>query len=90
MPIVPLFGSGFTGKSSNVTAQKRINLYAENFSDQDKTPRALYTRPGLNLITQTIAASGDASNGPLLGATALYLRDGTNQGEYVVAAHHGA
>lgn len=90
MPIVPLFGTGFTGKSSNVTAQKRINLYAENFSDQDKTPRALYTRPGLNLITQTIAASGDASNGPLLGAIDLYLRDGTNQGEYVVAAHHGA
>ena len=45
--VVPLFGSGTLGKSSNVTAQRRVNLYAEPFPDPDKTPKAFYSRPGL-------------------------------------------
>ena len=45
--VVSLWGTGTLGKSRNVTSQRRINLYAENLGDPDKTPRAFYPRPGL-------------------------------------------
>lgn len=47
MPIVPLFGVGVKGRSSNVTSQRRINLYAEWPKDSDKSEMVLYSRPGL-------------------------------------------
>lgn len=48
MQIVPLWSSGMKGKSVNVTAERRVNLYGETFADGgDKTPLALYSRPGL-------------------------------------------
>jgi len=65
--IVPLFGSGTFGKSSNVTAQRRINLYAEPFSDADKTPRAFYSRPGLLKGFNDPNASGALLGGPMRG-----------------------
>ncbi len=46
MPIVPLFGVGMKGKSANVTAQERVNLYGEATKDGDKTRLALYGTPG--------------------------------------------
>lgn len=44
---IPLFGLGVQGKSPNVTAQKRVNLYAEIQFEQDKTRVAYYPTPGL-------------------------------------------
>jgi len=42
----PLFGLGQTGKSPNVTAQERINCYAEIQREEDKTKVAYYNLPG--------------------------------------------
>lgn len=44
---VPLFGFGVGVKSSNVSAQMRINVYCEVLEDQDKTKIAYFARPGL-------------------------------------------
>ena len=68
--VVPLFGSGTLGKSSNVTAQRRINLYAEPFPDPDKTPKAFYPRPGLRRVgfgIRSPSSSGDPPFGPFRG-----------------------
>ena len=49
MPLkpVPLFGLGNFGKSRNVTAQQRTNLYAEVHQDGEKGNLTLYPTPGL-------------------------------------------
>lgn len=44
---IQLFGLGVQGKSPNVTAQRRVNLYAEIQFEQDKTRVAYYPTPGL-------------------------------------------
>lgn len=44
---VPLFGLGNQGKSANVNAQKRVNLYAEVQTDPEKNILTLYPTPGL-------------------------------------------
>ena len=44
---VPLFGLGNFGKSYNVDAQKRTNLYAEIQKDGEKGTLTLYPPPGL-------------------------------------------
>lgn len=44
---VPLFGIGNVGKSVNVDAQKRTNLYVEIQQDAEKSTLALYPTPGL-------------------------------------------
>jgi hypothetical protein len=48
VPIVPLFGVGTKGRSPEVSAQRRINMYTEQPSDQDKSGSVLYSRPGLS------------------------------------------
>lgn len=45
---VPLFGLGNQGKSANVNAQERINLYAEVQTDPEKNILTLYPTPGLS------------------------------------------
>lgn len=45
---VALFGLGQQGKSPNVTAQTRVNLYAEIQFEADKTRVAYYPTPGLD------------------------------------------
>ena len=45
---VPLFGIGNQGKSSNVTAQDRLNLYVEFQQDGEKNVLAMYPTPGLS------------------------------------------
>lgn len=50
MPVIPLFGIGQKGKSANVSAQQRINLYAEMQKDGEKTRMALYGRAGRTLF----------------------------------------
>ena len=46
----PLFGVNQTGKSLTVSAQRRLNLYAEVNNAEDKTPIAFYPTPGLTLF----------------------------------------
>jgi hypothetical protein len=48
---VPLFGLGVTGKSVNVNAQQRTNLYTEVQSDGERGNLTLYPTPGLTLFT---------------------------------------
>lgn len=45
---VPLFGIGNQGKSANVDAQKRVNLYVEVQTDIEKQVLTLYPTPGLS------------------------------------------
>lgn len=51
MAIVALLGLGQQGKSSTVTAQKHLNLYAEFPPDQEKGRIAFYGTPGTTLKT---------------------------------------
>lgn len=44
---VPLFGIGVTGKSVNVNAQERLNLYCELQTDPETNTLAIYGTPGL-------------------------------------------
>lgn len=44
---VPLFGLGNVGKSVNVDAQKRTNLYVEIQQDPEKSTLTLYPTPGI-------------------------------------------
>lgn len=44
---VPLFGLGVTGKSVNVNAQQRLNLYCELQQDAETNTLAIYGTPGL-------------------------------------------
>lgn len=45
---IPLFGIGNQGKSSNVNAQSRLNLYVELQQDAEKNVLAMYPTPGLS------------------------------------------
>jgi hypothetical protein len=45
---VPLFGIGNVGKSPNVSAQKRVNLYVELQQDPESNGLALFPTPGLS------------------------------------------
>jgi hypothetical protein len=49
MPVVPLFALGQQGKSSTVTAQRHINIYAE--PSDDKSSLNFYGTPGLSIFT---------------------------------------
>jgi hypothetical protein len=53
---VPLFGLGVTGKSVNVNAQQRTNLYAEVQTDGERGNLTLYPTPGLELFANFGAA----------------------------------
>ena len=57
MPIVPLFGRGFTSKSPTVTDQLLVNMYREPQGDPDKTSMALYGTPGLVPISTFVPAA---------------------------------
>ena len=78
MPIVPLFGHGFKGKSATVSAQKRINLYGEKPFDPDKSDYVLYPRPGLSPRQFTNNATG-FGGGPFRGViTVTYIPSPTS------------
>ena len=53
---VPLFGIGNQGKSLNVDAQQRTNLYVEVNNDAEKNILTLYPTPGLTLFADFGAA----------------------------------
>jgi hypothetical protein len=61
LKLVSLFGIGTTGKSVNVNAQQRLNLYCELQSDPETNTLAIYGTPGL------LASSNYGSN-PARGA----------------------
>lgn len=69
--VVSLWGTGTLGKSRNVTSQRRINLYAENLGDADKTPRAFYPRPGLLKGFNDENFAGDPIGGPMRGLVVI-------------------
>lgn len=53
---IQLFGLGLQGKSPNVTAQRRINLYPEISFEADKTRVAYYQTPG-SILFGSLGAS---------------------------------
>ena len=66
----PLFGVGQRGKSPNVTAQSRNNLYLDVQPQEDKTQISLHSRPALSLF----AEFGDEPiRGMLAKGTLLYV-----------------
>lgn len=75
MPVVPLFGAGLKGKSANVSAQRRVNLYAEIQKDAEKTRIAFYGRAGRSLF----ANAGDTPwrGGIVVGERLLGVHRGT-------------
>lgn len=48
---IPLFGIGVAGKSVNVNAQERTNLYCELQTDQEKNALVIYSTPGLRAVS---------------------------------------
>jgi len=74
MPSITLWGAGVKGRSSNVSAQRRVNLYADSFQgmDADKGQFVLYSRPGLSPRQFTNPGTG-FGGGPLRGAIAATL-----------------
>jgi len=67
---VPILGIGQVGKSPNVTAQSRNNLYLDIQPQEDKAQISLHSRPGLSLF----ASFGDtAIRGMLPVGTLLYV-----------------
>ena len=48
---IPLFGLGVSGKSVNVNAQQRLNLYCELQSDGETNTLAIYGTPGLLTVS---------------------------------------
>jgi len=71
----PLFSTGQTGKSVQVSAQRRVNMYAEPINAEDRAPLAFFQRPGLKLFCQL----GDT---PIRGMTTF--------GDYIYAVHRGS
>ena len=69
-----LFGIGQFGKSTNVTAQKRINCYLEAQPGDDRSRVAIYGTPGLVLVT----SFGDT---PIRG---IYQKD-----DFLYVVHRG-
>jgi hypothetical protein len=55
---VPLFGLGNAARSTNASAQTRLNLYVERLGEQDKSAQALYARPGLARLTVSALSGG--------------------------------
>ena len=51
MARVPLFGLGIQSKSSNVTSQRRLNMYYEAAKQEDKSKVTAYGTAGLSLFT---------------------------------------
>lgn len=72
--IIPLFGLGTKSRSVTVSAQRRINVYAELSPDPDKTPVAYYGMPGLRLFT----SFGDTP-----------VRGGIPVGDFLYVVHRG-
>lgn len=82
--IVPLFGTSQRGRSDNVTAQRRINVYVEALQDQDKAPMVMYGRPGLRVGFSVPASGSSYPGGPLRGL--IVIKFFSFAGERIYAA----
>lgn len=71
---VPLFGIGNFGKSANVSAQKRTNLYVEIQQDGEKGNLTLYPTPGL---AQFVDFGASPTRGVWEKDNYMYLVNGT-------------
>lgn len=67
--IIPLWSAGMKGRSVNATTERRINLYLDRDPGSgDKSPLALYSRPGLERKYFTGANTSDSLvGGPIRG-----------------------
>jgi hypothetical protein len=79
---IPLFGTGIGTKSPNVSAQMRINLYADVYNEEDKTKLALFSRPGLTKFSQV--------QGSLAGIVGDFSLSSFYGGEWLLIAGAGA
>lgn len=74
MAIVPLFGVNTQGKSSTVTSQRHLGLYAEIIQDAEKSRVVYYGTPGKLLFT----TFGDTP-----------VRGGIAHGDFIYYVHRG-
>lgn len=67
--IIPLWSAGMKGRSVNATTERRVNLYLDRDpGGGDKSPLALYSRPGLERKYFTGPASASSTpGGPIRG-----------------------
>lgn len=72
MKPVPLFGLGVSGKSVNVSAQRRLNLYCQIEKDPEKNVVTMYPTPGL-------VSSTNFGSSPVRGMW--------TKGDYIYAVH---
>jgi hypothetical protein len=56
--LIDLFGAGVRGKSSNLTAQRRLNVFPELRQEVDKAGYVLFGRPGLTSLPSTVSNGG--------------------------------
>ena len=75
MAVYPLFGLSQQGKSSTVTSQNHLNIYAEVVADGEKSRVVYYGTPGLILFT----SFGDTPvrGGIVVGDLIYYVHRGT-------------
>ena len=74
MAVIPLFGVNQQGKSSTVTSQRHLNLYAEIIQDAEKSRVVYYGTPGKLLFT----SFGDTP-----------VRGGLPVGDFIYYVHRG-
>lgn len=74
MQQIQLWGRGFKGKSVNSTAQRRINLYAEQPQEADGGAFILYSRPGSATLTRTFSGSAYVPATPACGLIVVNYR----------------
>ena len=72
---VPLFGIGTTGKSVNVNAQDRLNLYCELQSDPETNTLTLYGTPGL--VANANFGANPARGAYTMGSLRYFVVSGT-------------
>lgn len=70
----PIFGIGLQGKSSNVTAQSRNNLYLDIQPQEDKAQISLHSRPGLEFF---LSLGQSPVRGMIAIGSYLYVVQGT-------------
>ena len=88
--IIPLWSAGMKGRSVNATTERRINLYLDRDPGSgDKSPLALYSRPGLE--RKYFKGSSGTYGGPIRGVSTANVTPYGGVGETVRGAQgaHG-
>ena len=74
MKNIPLFGLGTSGKSPNVSDQRRTNLYCEIQADAEKNTLAIYPTPGL---TTFVNFGANPCRGVYVKESLMYVVNGS-------------